>query len=221
MSAPFKLVIFDVDGTLVDSQVQILSSMKTAFLACGMTPPPDAAILGIIGLSLERAVETLAPGLSPGDHRVLVEGYRATFLSGSDVAPLYPGAREVLEGLAARDDVLMAIATGKSRRGLDKVLAGHGVAQYFLSTQVADHHPSKPHPSMVEAALSETGVDGAHAVMVGDTEYDIEMGRAGGLATIGVSWGYHAPERLRAAGADRVIDTFADLPGALNGLWGV
>ncbi|WP_102226337.1 HAD-IA family hydrolase [Acidimangrovimonas sediminis] len=220
MTDPFRLVIFDVDGTLVDSQAQILAGMRAAFLSSGMEPPPDAAIYGIIGLSLERGVEVLAPGLSPGDYKALIEGYRASFLSGSDVAPLFPGAREVVEGLGARDDILLAIATGKSRRGLDKVMAGHDIGRHFVSVQVSDHHPSKPHPSMIEAVLSETGVPAPAAVMIGDTDYDIEMGRNAGVATIGVTWGNHPPERLTVAGADVVIDDFAQLSAALDRIWG-
>ena len=122
-----------------------------------------------------------------------------------------------MERLAARG-IPLGIATGKSRRGLDHVLAAHGLAPMFATTQVADDHPSKPHPSMIRAALAETGADPAQSVMIGDTSFDMDMGRAAGVRTIGVSWGYHP--RAALAGADAVIDGFDALEAALDQLWG-
>lgn len=210
------LVIFDVDGTLLDSQAHILGAMAIAFAGIGHPCPPREAVLGIVGLSLPQAMARLAPDL---DADALVAGYKSAFgtLRAETASPLYPGARAALERLAARG-IVLGIATGKSRRGLDHVLAAHGLAGHFATTQVADDHPSKPHPAMVLAALAETGADPARAVMIGDTSFDMDMGRAAGVRTLGVSWGYHP--RAALAGADAVIDGFDALEAALDHLWG-
>ena len=114
----------------------------------------------------------------------------------------------------------MGVATGKARRGLDHATEAHDLEPFFVTRQTADHHPSKPHPSMLHAALAETGAEAAHAVMIGDTSYDIEMGRAAGFRTIGVDWGYHDTSALERAGADIVVQDFKGLDMALNDFWG-
>lgn len=220
MASP-HLVIFDVDGTLVDSQDHICAAMDRALAAVGRVPLPRLAVLSIVGLSLAEAVARLLPDATADEHGRIVAAYRGAFsdLRAKGDMPLFPGARAALDALRSSDDVILGIATGKSRRGLDHLIASHGLGGYFMTRQVADHHPSKPHPSMVLAALAETGVPARRAVMVGDTTYDIEMGRAAGLATLGVAWGYHPAAALAKAGADAVLDDFSALPGALCGLW--
>jgi phosphoglycolate phosphatase len=212
-----KLVVFDVDGTLVDSQAHIVGAMQHAFSTCGLTCPPSAEILGIVGLSLPQAMARLAP---EGDNAALVEAYKSSFNKVSTLAPspLYPGARAALEGLASREEVLLGVATGKSRRGLRHMLAAHDLAGFFVTTQVADDHPSKPHPAMLMAAMREAGTDPQDTVIIGDTSFDMEMGRAAGVHCIGVSWGYHPVSALSNAGM--VIDSFGALAGAINGIWG-
>jgi phosphoglycolate phosphatase len=214
-----RLAVFDIDGTLVDSQAQILAAMAGAHRSVDLPLPPRHAVLSIVGLSLPVAMARLHPQASPAQIDVLVTQYKATFASlrAEVLSPLYPGAREVVEALFELPGLLLGVATGKSRRGLDHVLRGHGLEGYFATAQVADDHPSKPDPSMVRAALAQTGAD--EAVMIGDTTFDIEMGRAAGAATLGVAWGYHPRAALVAAGADAVIDRFAQLPAALAGLW--
>ena len=215
-----RLVIFDVDGTLVDSQSHIVAAMTAAFEAEGRPVPAVPDILGVVGLSLPVAIGTLAPDLAPERAERMVDAYRKAFFDlrvGNAASPLYPGAVEALQALAAADEVLLGIATGKSRRGLDHILEAHGIAHHFATIQVADQHPSKPHPAMVLAALAETGVAPANAVMIGDTEFDIEMGRAAGVRTIGVSWGYHPPERLSRA--DGLVERFQALPDMVARLW--
>jgi phosphoglycolate phosphatase len=220
-----RLVVFDVDGTLVDSQRIILASMDAAFTALGRDRPGDADVLAIVGLSLPEAMAALAPDLGAAEHETLVTGYRDSFVasraaSGADVsAPLYPGARRALERLSARAGTLLGVATGKARRGLDHLIEAHDLGGFFATAQTADGHPSKPHPSMLLAALAETGCAPEAAVMVGDTEFDVAMGRAAGLATVGVAWGYHPRPRLVAAGADVVIEDFAEIDAALERLW--
>ncbi|GAB4388390.1 HAD-IA family hydrolase [Albidovulum sp.] len=224
MSRPLRLVVFDVDGTLIDSQDHILAAMAEAFAAEGEPVPPRPRILSVVGLSLPVAVARLAPHLPPDRQARIEAAYRAGFARlraapARETAPLFPGARAALEALGGCEGVLLGIATGKSRRGLDHVLAEHGMTGLFDTVQVADDHPSKPHPSMLHAALAETGVRAADAVMVGDTTFDIEMARAAGLRGIAVGWGYHPAPALLAAGAARVIDDFGSLAGILATLW--
>ena len=209
------LILFDVDGTLVDSQAHIHAAMTIAFEGQGLEPPGRPEVLSIIGLSLPEAFTQIAPA---HDVPVLVEAYKEAFAAtrataGSpESSPLYPGARDCLERLRSQGRT-MGIATGKSRRGLAAVLETHDLGGFFETRQVADDHPSKPHPSMIEAALAETVQ--RTGLMLGDTTYDMEMARAAGVRAVGVAWGYHAPSRLLAAGADTVIDDFAELEGLL------
>ncbi len=223
MNAPLRLVLFDVDGTLVDSQGAIVSAMTACFQAQSLPVPDRDAILSIVGLSLPHAMARLAADQSVRIQSALVDGYKQAYHAqrleqGTASSPLYPGARQVIEALHAQPEVLLGVATGKSQRGLDALLEGHGLQQHFITRQVADHHPSKPHPSMIETALAETGVPAAQAVMVGDTSFDMEMAAAAQVAGIGVSWGYHDRRVLTAA--THVIETFEELPGALAKIWG-
>ena len=223
MTAPLRLVVFDVDGTLVDSQDHIHAAMAYALEAVGHDLPPRAEVLSIVGLSLPEAVARLVPHLAPAARAEIVAAYKQSFgkLRAGNLSPLFPGAADLLAELGAQPDLLLGVATGKSRRGLSHVLGAHGLAKRFVTTQVADDHPSKPHPSMLMAALAETGLRAADAVMIGDTTYDIEMGRAAGFHTIGVGWGYHRAEALTAAGAHRVVGDFVELGTAIDGIWEV
>jgi len=217
-----RLVVFDVDGTLVDSQAHILAAMARAFAAAGRPSPSREAVLGIVGLSLPVAMARLSPE-APSDVPVLVDAYREAFATlrlsgdGAALSPLYPGALDCLRALSSEPWTLLGVATGKSRRGLDKLLEAHDLGRYFVTRQVSDHHPSKPHPAMLHAALSDIGVNAADAVMIGDTSFDMEMAHAAGMAGIGVSWGYHPRQALHLA--ERIIDDFSDLPNCLTNLW--
>ena len=212
-----KLALFDVDGTISDSQDHIFSAMRQAFAGKGLTPPGRDKVLSIVGLSLPVAMAELAPELDAATQADLVAGYKQSYFVGRAAlpAPLFPGAKESLARLAAQPDLVLGVATGKSRRGVEALIAHHGLTGLFVTRQVADDHPSKPHPAMVLAALCEAGVAPADAVMIGDTTYDIEMGRAAGVATIGVSWGYHPVQDLRAAGAGQIVTSFAALEAAV------
>ena len=218
---PLRLIIFDVDGTLVDSQADILASMAAGFGAGDVPVPERAAILSIVGMSLEKAIPVLAPDASAATHAVIVDGYKSAYQrlraeKGAASSPFYPGVRDTLEHLFNVPEYLVGVATGKSRRGLTALLDSHGLAGRFVTEQVADFHPSKPHPAMIHAALSETGVEPENAVMVGDTTFDMDMARAAGIGTIGVSWGYHSPDKLNA---DVTLTQMTDLPAALKTIW--
>ncbi len=214
-----RLVIFDVDGTLVDSQAEIMAAMTRAFAAEGLEMPSRAEVLSIVGLSLAEAFARLCPDAGAAQQARLVEAYKDAFVGlraeMKEMGPLFPGARDAIDALLARDDTLLAVATGKSRRGLDKVLERHSLTGVFHSEQVADHHPSKPNPSMILTALNETGVMQHRAVMVGDTTFDMDMARAAGIRTIGVPWGYHPAAHLMP---DMMIETFADMVPAVDNL---
>ena len=218
MTGPLQLSVFDIDGTLVDSQREIVAAMRAAFESHALRAPDPAQILSIVGLSLPQAIAQLAPDLSEAVQTRLVHGYKHHFTQDrarSAPPPLYPGAHALLDALAEQPEMLLGIATGKSRRGLMALLTAHDLGPRFVTTQVADDHPSKPHPAMLAAALSETGVPAAMGVMIGDTSFDIEMARAAGLRSIGVAWGYHGAQRLTAAGADVVVPDMDALCGEL------
>lgn len=194
--------------------------MAAAFAGAGLPSPSRAEILSIVGLSLPLAMAELA-GEQPADvQAVLVEGYKSAYKSarlaaGAGHSPLYPGAAEVLAELNAVPEYLLGVATGKSQRGLDALIEAHEL-RCFVTRQCADHHPSKPHPSMVLRAMAETGVRPEDTVMIGDTSFDIDMGRAAGVRTIAVDWGFHPAERL---GADHIIKSFGELAPLLRNTW--
>lgn len=213
-----RLVVFDVDGTLVDSQHHIIRAMTDGFAAAGLEPPPRTEVLGIVGLSLPVAVAQLLPLADLATQARVVDAYRASYMQARSerAAPLYPGALECLDRLAGRDDLLLAVATGKSRRGLDAVIAAHGLQGRFISLQTADGHPSKPHPSMLLQALADAGCEARAALMVGDTSFDIQMARSAGMQGYGVTWGYHPAQALDAAGATLIAEDFHHLTQAIE-----
>lgn len=223
MSRPLRLVVFDCDGTLVDSQDGIVASMTWAFEALGLPVPERRRILSIVGLSLHQAMAQL---VEPGEEAAipeLVERYKRgfTILRGDPghIEPLYDGISEAIERLKGCDDVLLGIATGKSQRGVARLLDQHGLADVFTTIQTADDAPSKPHPGMLLQAMAATGARPEETVMIGDTTFDMEMAGGAGVHGIGVSWGYHPAPALSGAGARRVIDHAGELDEVLEQLW--
>jgi phosphoglycolate phosphatase len=219
-----SLVIFDLDGTLIDSAAIILGAQYETFARCGRVHPGREAGLGIVGLTLDIALARLAGLDEPDDH--LTETYRQVFngmrvRAETDPAlaePFFPGVEDMLETLAARPGLKLGIATGKSRRGLDYIVERHGWQKLFTTFQSADDAPSKPHPGMIQRAMSETGVRPERTAMVGDSSFDIEMAVAAGVAPIAVSWGFQPVASLQALGARAVLNDCAELPGLLDRL---
>lgn len=214
-----KLVVFDCDGTLVDSQHMIVAAMERAFVGFGLPAPGRRDVLSVVGLSLDQAVGRLVPNAGLGDVGALAEAYKSAFgdlrRDKAHVEPLYPGVREALSVLARQPDVVLGVATGKSRKGLAAVLEREGLGDLFVTLQTADTHPSKPHPAMLLAAMGEAGADARRTLMIGDTTYDIAMARDAGARAIGVAWGYHPVDHLAAAGAHRILADSRELADSL------
>ena len=215
-----KLAVFDCDGTLVDGQAGIVAAMEHAFLAAGLPAPDRNEVRRIVGLSLPQAVASLAPAADPARQDAAVAAYKRAYRRArADRTldePLYDGIADLLDALTAAGWTL-AVATGKSDRGLSACLAGHAISNRFVSLQTADRHPSKPHPAMLQAALAEAGAVADEAAMIGDTSFDMAMARAAGVRALGVAWGYHAPAELIEAGAEAVAETPAELKALLDG----
>ena len=217
-----KLVIFDCDGTLIDSQHAIFDCMSLAFGSLGLTTPARTEVLGVVGLSLPEALQVLAPRESEQVRRQLVDAYRSGFVGVKErlghQEPVYDGVGAVVEALSQRPDTVLGIATGKSKRGVARLLAQEGWHGHFVTIQTADDHPSKPHPSMIQKAMAEAGTEPHDTVMIGDTTYDIEMAHGAGASAVGVSWGYHPDDALWAAGAHHVSADCSELERALDQL---
>lgn len=199
-----RLAVFDCDGTLVDGQASICEAMDSGFAAAGLPAPDHHDVRRIVGLSLPQAIRLLAPDAAQADQAQVVEGYKQAFRDsrsqGRLQEPLFAGMAELIVDLR-RDGWLLAVATGKSDRGLQSCLAVHGISDHFVSLQTADRHPSKPHPAMLQAAMADALARPEDTVMIGDTSFDMDMARAGNVRAIGVDWGYHTVAELRTAGA--------------------
>lgn len=217
-----RLVVFDVDGTLLDSAAQIVECAMRAFASEGLPKPEARDVRRTIGLSLEESLWRLTGGeAEPPLIERLVAAVRREAIAmreaglGTGGAPLFDGARDALHRLNADPPTLLGVATGKGRKGLEHMLDQHDLRSLFITTHTAGEHPPKPNPDMMEAALRATGVSPHRAVMVGDTTFDVEMARGAGVISVGVAWGGHEREELMDAGAHSVIGTFEDLDQAV------
>jgi phosphoglycolate phosphatase len=213
-----RLAVFDCDGTLVDSQANIVRAMHDSFGRLGLAEPEPHAVRRVVGLSLVEAMQALLPEADSGLHARLAEDYKNAFqrLRADkllDPEPLFDGIAELLDVLDA-EGWLLAVATGKSDRGLKLVMEHHGLLDRFVSLQTADRHPSKPHPSMLLKCLADAGVTAESAFIIGDTVFDVAMGVNAGVPAIGVDWGYHEGHELLQAGA-RAVAADADALKAL------
>jgi phosphoglycolate phosphatase len=216
MPADYKLIIFDWDGTLMDSAQHIVSNMLHAIDALGLPKREPQAISELIGLGLQDAFSRLFPDLDTQKTIALLSQYRQRYGQvPQDSSLLFDGVHETLDQLRGAGYSL-AVATGKSRAGLDRALLGSGIADYFCMTRCADESADKPHPQMLFDILHTT--DHAHhaALMVGDTEYDMHMAQNAKVHGLAVECGVHAPVRLQDAGARAVLPSVADLPAWLG-----
>lgn len=217
-----RLAVFDCDGTLVDSQHIIVAAMQQAFREHGLAEPDPASVRRLVGLHVADAVSRLLPGASAIVIAAVGDSFRQCGQGIRDRAThdeaLFPGVVPILEHLAEAN-VLLAIATGKSRRGLERTLKQHGLGGHFLILKTADDGPGKPDPCILLDAIAEAGSSPRATVMIGDTVYDVAMARSAGAYAVGVGWGYHDPGELSAAGAHAILDHFRDLPPTLETLW--
>ena len=207
------MIIFDWDGTLCDSAAHIVSALQAAAVELGLPVPSDAAASNIIGLGLPQALAVLFPDASQELLGEIATVYAKRFIESERSPPqLFPGAMDTLHVLKARGFEL-AVATGKSRRGLDRMLRVFELEGFFHATRCADETRSKPDPLMIAEILQERGASSDRAIMIGDTEYDLQMATNAGVASVGVSFGVHSSERLQAHGPVAIVDT---LPALLS-----
>lgn len=204
-----KLVLFDCDGTLVDSLHLIHDCMASTFREFRHAEPDPEQTKSIIGLTLDTAIARLLGRDVDSEVIAITARYKAHFArvrdEGAFREPMFDGIGELLAQLEARPDVILGVVTGKSRRGLGAVLKLHGLERSFFTMRTADDCPSKPHPAMVTECCGETGIDPADTLVVGDAVFDMQMAKTAGAAGIGVAWGYSTPAALRTAGAKVVI----------------
>ncbi|MBW8734517.1 MAG: HAD-IA family hydrolase [Asticcacaulis sp.] len=214
-----KLVVWDLDGTLVDSRASIFKALQEAAVEVGLAAPSYDEVRQIVGLSLLEAVRHMRPDLTPDHAQAYATAYKQVFIrmhAEPDFhEPLYPGAEETLRRLKA-EGWLIGMATGKSRRGIERNTVVYGWGDVFDTSFCADDGPSKPHPHMLECNMTALGVAKNQTIMIGDTTHDIHMGREAGVHTIGVSWGFHTVDELEAAGADVIVHDFDQLNAALD-----
>ena len=196
----YDLVIFDWDGTIMDSTALIASCIQQSCREMGLAVPPESEAKWVIGLGFLQSVEHVAPGLDRARQLQLAESYRRHFVAREHEAPVFGGIAGLLAELRGRD-LRLAVATGKARRGRGRALAATGLAPYFEATRCADEGLPKPHPDMVLRLLEETGVEAARAVMVGDTTHDLELAANAGVDAVAVCYGAHDESLLRERGA--------------------
>lgn len=214
-----RLAVFDMDGTLIDSRKTIAAAMEQAFVAEGLAAPDYDVARRVVGLSLDEALGRLCPpDFEPKRAAALSRRYKEAFVahrSSPDFhEPVYDGAMDTLTRLK-KEGWLLAIATGKSRRGVKAAFEAHGLAPYFDSIHCADDGPGKPHPFMIHEAMAATGATPAFTVMIGDSEHDIGMAKAAKVHGLGVCWGFQTREELVEAGAGAICETFPELDGHL------
>lgn len=216
MSRPWPLLVFDWDGTLMDSTMAIVRAAQGAIADLGLPARSDDDIREIIGLGLRESWETLFPELGADAYEDFVDSYRDHFLLRERArSRLYPGVREVLVVLRERGWRL-AVATGKSRRGLDHDLEVTGLGELFHATRTADETRSKPHPEMLLNLMAHLGFGPEQTLMVGDTEFDLRMARAAGATAVAVTWGAHPESRLRAHGPAACLPDVGQIPAWLE-----
>jgi phosphoglycolate phosphatase len=210
METSIRFIVFDWDGTLMDSEAQIVNCLHAAIADLSLEPMDDATVKNVIGLGLREAIDMLVPGQDEAFHRAFVEAYREHWFAHQE-SSLFTGARDVLEVIRGHG-LKLGIATGKARRGLRRVLAQTGLSDCFDATRCADETPSKPHPQMLLELMAELGVAPHQTIMVGDTEYDMEMATNAGAGKVAVRSGVHSEERLNRHDPLVCLDRVTELP---------
>lgn len=205
-----RLIVFDWDGTLMDSESQIVACLRAAMRDLGLEPLADDVLRNVIGLGLREAIDTLVPGQDMVFHDAFVGHYRNHWFA-SESSRLFDGVREVLD-ICRQQDFLLGVATGKSRRGLDRMLGETGLEHCFDATRCADEAPSKPHPQMLVDIMQQLDVRPGQTIMVGDTEYDMEMATNAGAGKVAVTTGVHTPERLAQHAPMVTLQKLAEMP---------
>jgi len=214
MESGIRFIVFDWDGTLMDSEAQIVSCLHAAIADLSLAPMTDETVRNVIGLGLREAIDMLVPGRDDAFRSDFVEAYRKHWFAHEE-SNLFAGAREVLETIKGYD-LKLGIATGKARRGLRRVLAQTGLSDCFDATRCADETPSKPHPQMLLELMAELGVAPQQTIMVGDTEYDMEMATNAGTGKVAVRSGVHSEERLVRHDPLVCLDRVTGLPAWLK-----
>lgn len=210
----FKLIVFDWDGTLCDSTIIIAEAIQSACRDVGEPVPDTLSARFVIGLGLADAIRTVAPGLPVHRHPELAAHYRQHYLAREDDIPLFPGAADLLEELDA-SGYFLAVATGKARAGLDRVLARNGLATRFHATRCGDEGFPKPHPDMLLHLMERLAVESHETLMIGDTTHDLELARNAGVAGLAVAYGAHEPEGLARLAPLATVHSIAELRGWL------
>lgn len=210
MPKQFELLVFDWDGTLMDSAAAIAESLQAACAELALPVPDDAQARYVIGLGLQDAMKHILPDLPPGEYSRVVNCYRVHFLRKDGGTTLFPGMGDMIRELHAAG-YLLAVATGKSRRGLDRALDETGLRDFFHVTRCADEGHAKPHPGMLEAVMESLAMSPASTAMIGDTTHDLEMARAAGVSAIGVTYGAHERAALGSYPALALLDEPAAL----------
>ncbi|MEP6656521.1 MAG: HAD-IA family hydrolase [Betaproteobacteria bacterium] len=209
-SRRFELIVWDWDGTLADSTAIIAASLQNACAAMGIAIPSAGAARHVIGLGLADALQHVAPGLPAERHCELTQHYRNHYLHHDADIPLFAGAAELLAELQSAGH-LLAVATGKSRRGLDRAMDQYGLRGMFAASRCADEGYPKPHPDMLLYLMDRLNVRPAQTLMIGDTTHDIHMAHSSGVTVVGVSYGAHPVEELQAADPVAVVDSIGEL----------
>lgn len=211
------LIVFDVDGTLADSQFAILYALRESCKSLSIPYPLEAIIRPVIGLALPDMMKHLFPHHDQKTNQRIEEGFFDFYTKAirDNPEPLFPNAKDCLHD-RLEEGWTLAIATGKSRKSLDRFLERHDISHYFSTCQTSDHHPSKPHPSMLQQAMDETGFSSQETLMIGDTLYDCLMAQSINVRAIAVAWGNHEAQDLLKQGAFACLYDFKDLPKILS-----
>lgn len=215
-----KLVLFDADGTLIDSQAIIHETMKITFSRFGYKIPTIAQTKSIIGLTLDRAIATLLGRELDFEVAAMTQEYKDIYI---ELAPredmqsmAFEGIPAFIRELASKEDYLLGVVTGKSRRGVERLFNSNGFGECFVVSRCADDCPSKPHPAMVLECCNDMGVRPADTIVIGDTSFDMEMGVSAGATTIGVNWGYHPRQKMESAGANAIVNSVTELRSKID-----